>query len=344
MVAEVEIRNTVESIKLGSAYPAYVSNPEFPMLSGYLTNQGQTLNIEVNREIASNCVRVAYLFFGVVDFNSRTIDYKILATSDPTLWATYGDNFAGTSYTWDISSVLTIPRSVPEITSITDITIDIFTYEANVTNSTGTAIYGKKQLNVPYKIVSDPSVTYPKSTDGWYPIGVMDYAYVDISEVNTRTFYKNDLVWWYDSNEVDNPNGSLYLTSEDTTLRPDAVGSPWILATSNDVLNFMMIPQSSSLTSATAIIGANAMITRYAKQSYIKDLLLRTSFKPNDDRRATYALLNALALRESVVAELEAGDMVRSVYYLDQIAYQKDAMFSPNNSITLTQVNSTYTV
>lgn len=336
MISEVEIRNTVESVKVGSGYPPYTTDAEIAMLTGWVTDDGQLLHVDVNREKMGAYARIVYLYYCVVDTDYRKVDYNLIHVSDPVL-----ADAEATAYQFDISSVLTIPRRTNRIVDVNEITIDLFTYEANITDCTGTAIYGQKRLSVPYSTEMDASVVFPISTDGLYPIGVIDYASRDMLS-NTTLFKKGDLVYW-STNVEDPPNPTgVYKALVDTMSSPDTDGM-WTAATDADIMKFYTIPPGLS-TSAATIIGANSIISRYVKKEYISDILSRISYKANDDKRALYSLMKLMSLRELSILKLEQGDVVSAAYLLDVLRNEHDAFWLPNQDIILTQINSTYTV
>ena len=338
MIAEVEIRNTVESIKVGSNYPPYTTDPEVPMLTGWLSDEGQLLHLDINREKQGNYVRIIYLYYGIVDTDYRKVDYNLIEVSDP-LFA----DVEASSYEFDISSILTIPRRTNRVMDINEIVIDLFTYEANITDCTGTAIYGKKRLSVPYKVEMDASVMFPVSTDGWYPIGVIDYSYKDMDITNDTIHQRGDLVYWHTSAPEPINVPGVYKCLSTGKEKPNAENRWWVLATNEDIMKFYTIPPGAA-SSATTIVGANAIISRFIKKEYIAGVLPRISYKGNDDKRALYSLMKLTALRESSILKLEQGDVVAAAYLLDVIRNEHDAFWIPNEDIILTQINSTYTV
>ncbi len=338
MIAEVEIRNTVESIKLGSIYPPYTNDPEVPMLTGWLTEDGQLLHLDVNRELATDYTRIIYLYYSIVDTDYRKVDYYLIQVSDAITGAA-----EASSYEFDISSVVTIPKRTAKVLDINEITIDLFTYEANITDSSGTAIYGQKRLSVPYKTSADASVHFPNSTDGWYPIGVVDYVTKSMEYNNSDIFYEGDLVYWTEAAaRPDVPTGvyKALATSDNTPL---TVGA-WILATEKEIGKFFTIPRPPSMTSAMTIVGANAIISRNVKMEYISGVLPRVSYKKNDDKQALYALAKLTSLRELSILKLEEGDLVSASYLLDVIRNTYDMLFITGKDVVLTQIEANYTI
>ena len=336
MIREVEIRNTVESVKMGSTHPPYTTDPEVPMITGFVTNDGQSLTVDVNRELKTGHTRFVYLFYSAVDLEYKQVSYHHLDTSDMIL----GDTPA-TTHEFDISSVLTIPKSSPKIFDYTEITIDLFTYEANITDNTGTAIYGQKRLSVPYKAEMGARDQFPVSTDGWYPIGVVDYLYRDMNNIVVSDyFYKGDLVYFYSS--LDSKEEGIYKCLEGTSSNPLTEGF-WELAAIEDIMAFFTIPLPANITTAETIVGANAIISRYVKKKYLTDLLTTTSYKPFDDAKALYLLMQVGSLREDSILKLEDGNLVLASYLLDMCGYEFNAGIKSDQDITYRQINTNYT-
>lgn len=351
MIKELEIRNTVESVKLGSAYPPYTTDPEVPMISGYVSDSGQLMTVDINREIANRRVRQVYCYFLKVNQSYRQVEYHKVAESDFLFDPVYYNDPGGITYLsshdFDISSVLTLPREVSVIPVTNEIIIELFTYEANITDATGTAIYGTKRLSVPYDATMDVSQSFPLSTDGIYPLGLVDYAVKNTNDVNSTSFLKNDIVYWFTGDTVPTitqlESGALYKCLETTTSSPDTVDK-WELATESDILRYFLIPPAASTTESSTIVGANGLISRYAKQTYLRDVLTRLAYKKHDDISGIYASNVLSTLRELAVHYLEEGSLTRSLFYLDRIVDEYNAYFSAENNITQTNVNIQYTI
>ncbi len=338
MVAEVEIRNTVESVKIGSLYPPYTTDPEVGMVTGWVSNNGQLLHIDVNRELVSGYARIMYLYYSIVDTDYRKVDYNLIKVADVVTL-----DMEATAYEFDISSVLTIPRRTNRVVDINEITIDLFTYEANITDATGTAIYGTKRLSVPYSSEADASVAFPTSTDGWYPIGLVDYLSKDMLVANTVIFNEGDLVYWT-NDDVDPVLSTGVYKALTTTLSGPLTEDKWIEATDEDIMKFFTLPPNAAATSAVTVVGANAIISRYVKKEYIADVLPRVSYKTGDDKRALYSLMKLMAIRENSILKLEKGDMVSASYLLDTIRNEHDAFYTAGEDIILTQIGANYTI
>ncbi len=354
MVKEVEIVNTVESIKTGYSYPPYVTDASIPMLTGYLTDSGNLLTVEVNREVASKSIRLVHLWHALVDAAERKVDYTLLETKNTIVDSGAADGvilpITSSIHAFDISSVLTIPRRIGSIPTTGEITVDLFTYEANVVSCDGTALYGTKRLSVPYNSSADYDLTFPTSTDGWLPIGVIDYAVRDLNESYTAQVNIGDIVYWYTgAGDSGAPNvgelktGSLYVAQEKTEESP-AVDGKWLAVEEADILRMMSMPLSPTDGTATAVIGADALLTRYVKQEIIQDMLKRLSFKEYDDVGALRTLMIITALREKAIVLLEAGDQIRATYLLDKIDEEYNSFASLTRQVINTRLTALYTL
>lgn len=352
MIKELEIRNTVESVNLGSLYPAYSYDAESPMITGYVSNEGQLMTIDVNREIAADRVRQLYCYFFRTSQAYRQAEYYLIEKSDflfdPTLYNDPGGVVHTSSHNFDISTVLTLPREIYVIPTTNELVIELFTYEANITDATGQAIYGTKRLSVPYDATMDVTQDFPLSTDGLYPIGLVDYVTRNKNQANTTTFKKNDIVYWYEGPGAGDPtleeveDGALYKAAQDTTNSPDTEGH-WDTTTDEDTLRYFLIPPAASTTESSTIVGANGLLSRYAKHTYMRDVLTRLSYKKYDDKTALYSSNILSSIRELAVNSLEEGDLVKSVYYLDRMVNEYNAFFT-SDDVTQTRINAQYTL
>ena len=349
MVAEVEFRNIAEMVKVGDLYVPYTTNPKHRMFSGFLTNDGKTLTVDVNREIPVYYTRQLYLYYGNVDYSYSRIDYVSLGstpllTNDPSI------SEVGSSHKFDLSSVYSIPTRSASNVPINDVTIDLYTSEANVTDSNGDVIY-QRRLTVPYTVVGDVTATTPQSTDGWYVLGLVDYKIENISKPSKQIFFKGDIIYWYDSfaesNDPDSPpiaEGDLWIATKDTYEVPAAGISDWSIPTDEDILNFVLAPRPDNYTECATIVHSDILISRYVKQQYIGETLKRISFKKWDDKTAYYEIDRLTSMRELALHYLEIGDSVKAKYMLDMIENEFYEVMNNGNDRELKTRQQRYTL
>lgn len=346
MVKEVEFQNIAETVKVGDQYVPYTTTPNLDMFSGFLSDMGKLLTVDVNREIPTAYARQVSLYFANIDFSYSKLSYvKLkstdLLTNDPAI------SYVGSSHKFDLSPVLAVPQRESVMMPINDLTIDLFTYEANVTEPDGTSIY-QKRLSVPYKAVSDSSTKFAQSTDGWYVLGVVDYAIRKYGEPTMKEFFrKGDIVYWYENvmdtgltNEPSVALGDLWIADQDT----DGFSKEyWSLPTEEQLLNFVLIPKPSAVTKCATIVHTDILISRYVKQYYILKTLVRTSFKDYDDSTAWYVSDMLSSMRELALDYLQKGDGTKAKYMLDKISNEYMAIMTGKKNYEATTISLNYT-
>lgn len=349
MVKEVEFQNIAETVKVGDAYVPYTTDPALEMFDGFLTDDGKTLTVDVNREIPVGYARRVTLYYANVDLSNAKVGYVELGatpllTNDPTV------SYVGSSHKFDLSPVLVMPQRTASRTPIDDITIDLFTYEANVVDGQGNAIY-QKRLSVPYKVVGDASTDFAPSTDGWYVLGTVDYKLQDIKEQSLVQYLKGDIIYWYEHEDPDaiddRPrgvvHGDLWIANEDTYGPPTGWKGIWSRPTDEEILNFILLPRPASITRCATIVHTDILISRYVKQHYIANTLTKTSFKPHDDSTAWYASDLLSSMRELALYYLQMGDGAKAKYILDDIANEYTAAMLSKRDYKQISLNLNYT-
>lgn len=168
MVREVEFVNESEILHPSLEYSNY---PDQPPFEGYLSNDSKELNVKVHVPLQEDSVaqRKFFLHFCNIDFDNRLVDYVKLLEMGPYFKA-YGEDVTDKIYTFDISRVLIIPRKIYSTGGTSEITIELYTYESNVTTD-----YGSKTLSVPYSVQNNERYEYDKSTDGIYRLVMVDF-------------------------------------------------------------------------------------------------------------------------------------------------------------------------
>lgn len=295
MVKEVEFSNESEVL---APLENYSNAADQPLFDGSLSDSGITLNITVHVPLSGEAVaqRKLMLFFGDIDFDDTTMEYVKLEEQG-LFFRQSGEEVTDKVYSFDLSSVLLIPRKIYSTGGSSEITIELYTYEANLTTD-----YGSKTLSVPYSITNDSKYEYEKSTDGVYRLVMTDFD----PWVSTRTYGEGDIVVSGDSLLISTIDDNDDLVSEGT----------WATPTDDEILNF-----SYGVTKFPPIRAfvTDILISRYAKYSIIKDLLLSTSFKEHDDDSAQELTLLLQNLRERAKFELLAHKPIESAYSLQML-------------------------
>ena len=353
MVKEVEIYINTSSVKTGSGFPPYPSDPANKVVSAFLTNSGKALTIDVHRKVSGHYIRFVHLWYALLDEVNNNVDYTLLESQN--IISSVGEDvpdgavltFMETSSTFDISSVLTIPRAVYQGNTNREITLDLFTYEANITSCDGTALYGKKRLSVPYKATMEPDSTLATSTDGWYPIGVIDYLARDNNGSNYEYIEEGDVVFWYDGDGLGGyptvgqlRTGKLYVALRRNNVNSNSAAD-WAEATEADALRMSSMPLSPALGSAAAVFGIDGLITRYIKKYIILDIMKKAAFKR--DRRSVDTLTYIVTLREQAAQYMSEADRVRATQLLSEIGSEYNEYMKNLSHGTVTKFTAKYT-
>jgi len=256
MVKEVEFSNFIE---LFGNYQYYTNDlDDNSVFDGALAEDGKVLHVKVNiPEISpTDGKRCMFLFFGNVDFESKLVDYVKINQVQ----------VAGDIYTFDVSKVLSIPRKVYSTRGTSEITIELYTYEANITTD-----YGTKRLSVPYSIESDSRYAYDESTDGIYRLFLVDVP----------TWHSSTL---YNMEDVIVHNDVLYISTKDGN-RGEIPGAStsWSDPTEEELLDFVYGTTSNT---PLASVASDMLVSRFAKYSYILETIKRTNYKTFDNDAA----------------------------------------------------------
>lgn len=318
MIKEVEFSNMFEIIN--PAYP-YSDGVNQLIFDGALSEEGKTLDITVGNTLPlpSEGARQLILYFGNVDFDNNIVEYVKIGE-------TALDNSSPASvnnvYTFDLSKVLMIPRRIYNNQGTSEITIQLYTYEANITTD-----YGTKRLSVPYSISNDSVYEYDKSTDGIFRLYMVDYKLWNIS----TEYNKGDIVYYGDGVLISTVDGNIGVT-------PSTEASSWATPTEQEIIEFAY---GSSANQPLGSIISDIMISRYAKYTYILETLLKTGFKAYDDQYA-YELTSMLqTIRERAVLDLLDHRPIKSAYGLQQL---KRASSTNNLSSKVQSYNIKYTI
>ncbi len=236
------------------------------------------------------------MYFGNVDFDNKEIDYVQIEEKDFD-YCLNDDEFTDKVYTFDLYKVLTIPRKIYSTGGVSEITIELYTYESNITTD-----YGSKTLSVPYTVSSDSKYEYDKSTDGIYKLMVIDFE----PWVATRSYGTGDI--------VSSGTGLIMSTVENNT---DATteGS-WTTPTDEDIAEYSH--GNTNYPPLRAVIS-NMLISRYAKYGIIREILLSTGFKAYDDKEAFETTLLLQNLRTRAKFNLLAHKPIEALYSLQML-------------------------
>jgi len=296
MVKEVEFSNESEVL---SNLENYSNAPDQPLYTGHIEDDGVTLKIKVHvpllNELASQ--RKLILFYGSIDFDSKLVDYINIGETALDYRQT-GNAVTDREYTFDISRVMIIPRKIYSTGGTSEITIELYTYESNLSTD-----YGSKTLSVPYSINNDVKYEYDRSTDGVYRLIMGDFD----PWVSTRAYGVGDIV----------VNGTVLSVSLiDENLNVMTTTESWALATDDDILNY-----SRGITKYPPVRAfiTDIMISRYSKYKLIRESIMSTSFKGYDDDTAYELTLLLQNLRERAKYKLITHKPIDAAYTLQTL-------------------------
>jgi len=313
MVKEVEFSIKNKVLASGLSY-SNKSN----LFDGSLSTNGSVLNLTVNTDLPlqSDAVRRIYLYFGVFDYSVKALRYALISDIAPDYCNTLIDG--NRTYTVDLSKVMAIPRKIYNTMGSSEISIELYTYEANITTD-----YGNKRLSVPYTITSDTKYEYDKSTDGVYSLLMLDIE----PWVSTKTYMKGDIV------NGDSPVVSL-VNNNATTV----TSSSWRSATGEDLVEFA---KGNTANRPPRSVLADMMISRYAKYGIMIDVLKSLSYKGYDDEDSAMKLKQLMGIRELAKIRLQQHDVINAAYYLEML---KLASSESSNTTKVVNYNIKYTI
>ena len=301
MVKEVEFSNFLEILDKDYPYSDEIGNPIF---DGRLDDSGKSLTIIVGKPIPiGEGVRQLSLYFGNTDFDVRLIDYTLIEETpidDPTV----GDpsDPYNRRYKFDLSKVLEIPRKVYNSQGTSEITIELYTYEANLTTD-----YGTKRLSVPYTIWSDTKYEYDNSTDGIYRLYMVDYAYWD----PLTSYGEGDIIYVRDH--------GLYISLSDDNIGNDPTlenNTFWSAPTEEERRDFAYgVTKNQPINT----VISDMLITRYAKYYYIFRTLKKMDYKKFDNDIAADKTMLLQLFREQALFHLLENKPISAAESLQQL-------------------------
>ena len=292
MVKEVEFVNIIETLDKDQEYS---NSEDQELLTADLTDEGLTLNVSVHVPLLPELLaqRKVILYFGNIDIDNKLVDYIKLEEKDFD-FCLNGSEFTDKVYDFDLSRVLTIPRKVYSTGGTSEIIIELYTYESNVTTD-----YGSKSLSVPYTISSDSKYEYDKSTDGAYKLVVVDFE----PWVATRTYGVGDI--------VSSGNSLIMSTVDDNSA--EIKEASWSIPEDEDIMAYC--GGSTNYPPLRAVVS-NMLISRYAKYGIIRDIILSAGYKSYDNDEAFNTALLLQNLRTRAKFKLLAHKPVDAAYSL----------------------------
>lgn len=264
------------------------------IISGYISDEGMTLNIVCTKTLAADTVRKVVIDYNNIDFKEGKVTVSNL--KDVTLLEWPINN----TLVCDISPVLKLP-AFPQ-SSITEqfYTLDYFTAEANVTET----IYGSKTLSAPYRISGDTNNFLHNTTDGWYSIYI-----IDIPFWVSGSYLEGDIVY-YDTDSV----YRIATTDTNNSIEHDDWTSPdstmWKVYYEN-------IPNST--TTSRYKVTAELLITHNTKYAYVLDVIRKLATHKEQEKIYKKILIYIVALKEAAVAYMEMGDPISARALIDKI-------------------------
>jgi len=253
-----------------------------------------------------NSIRRFFLHFNNIDFSNKLTNLtklEQLETDDG-------------SVKFDLSKVLMIPRKVYDTNSSSELLIELYTYEANLTTD-----YGTKRLSVPYSISWNSEYSYETSTDGVYQLRMIDFNVWSL----TTIYQTGDI--------VAAPLGdALYVSKVDANIGHVPSDNPelWGTPTDEEIIDY----SNGAETPPAAAISANGIISRYAKYNYIAPAFKRTTYKEYDDDRASICVVTLQMLREKALFYLMRNQPISAAYMLHLLKLRN------NEFVTNTKVHT----
>lgn len=319
MVREVEFSNLLEIFNDDKSYSDGIDQE---MFTGVLSDSGKLLTVTVGKELpeAAAGSRKILLYYGNVDFDNKFVDYVLL--EEKPLDNQYLSGVQNNKqYEFDISKVLIIPRKVYNTQGSSEIVVQLYTYEANVTTD-----YGDKRLSVPYSIESNTKFEYDNSTDGIFRMYMVDFP----AWAGPTPYYINDIVCYEDI---------LYkATTEGNLGNAPTTGIGWEIPTEEDIIE---ASYATAVNPPLSSVITDSLISRYAKYNYILNALINTEYKSYDNKESYELVLLLQAFRERAMFNLLDHKSIDAAYALQQL---KLASSSSTDTTKVRTTNIKYTI
>ena len=310
MVKEVEIASVYEQLAVAQDYSIV---PYAKVLDGYLSDEGMTFHLKVDAPLPNSGVgaRKIFLHFVNVDFDNNLTQNVKLGETELDSCPNILEGRPTTEYTFDLSEVVKIPRKIYNTTGTSEIVVELYTYEANLSTD-----YGSKRLSVPYTITSDTKYKYDKSTDGIYQITLVDFP----SWSQHINYQEGDIVF---------ESERLLISLQNNNNMPPNDNDWWGVPTEEELLKYAT---GTTVHLPLRVMIADMMITRYAKYGIIKDVLMETSFKPYNDDVAIEKVGLLQSIRDRAKINLYKHKPINALYDL-QLLKQASSNFTDKTEI-----------
>ena len=355
MIKEIETHNSTEYLEDGLAMPFEIY-PE--VVTALLSANGMVLTAMVNRFLKAGSVRKVTLNYMLPYPEQEIVMEYVLGSFGPS------DTFNETTpYVFSLDPVMhSIIHPAPEQLPDNTVNIRLYTYEANTAfnygttypqydgavlystgsyvqyggrlwqalvqtignlptdptywNPTGVPSSGTITFNMPYTVSYPGLSIIPSSTDGWYTLRVVDmeiYNPVTQYLVNDTVFYSTGFYIC-----IANSLGNLPTNA--------AFWSPMTVEQEHNLYEFGYNPTTTLAT----ILNTDMLVTRYVKQKFIYELLVKSNYKRYDNLAVINQLEKIIAMREAAIVHLEAGNPITANNMLDLITIE-DNSFTTNN-------------
>jgi hypothetical protein len=356
MIREIETNNTTEYLDVSLQPVDFEHIPD--IVTATLSANGMVLTAMVNRYLRNDCVRKVTLNYMLPFSEQQFVMEYVLGTYGPSDTV---DEL--TKYVFSLDPVLhQIVHPAPEQLPDNTVNIRLYTYEANTAfnygtcypqydgavlyavgsyvqyggrlwqalvstignlptnpqfwNPTGVPSSGTITFNMPFTVSYPGLSIIPRSTDGWYTLRV-----VDIEKYNNGILYNvNDIVFY--------PTG-FFICTRQTLGNLPTDGHYWTPMTVEQEHNLYEFGYTYSPTLAT-VLNTDMLITRYIKQKFIYELLVKSNYKRYDNLTVVSQLEKIYAMREAAVVHLNAGNPITARNMLDLITIE-DNSFMVNN-------------
>ena len=356
MIKEIETHNSTEFLEDGLQLPNFEKYPE--IVTALLSANGMVLTAMVNRYLRSDCVRKVTLNYMLPFPEQEIVMEYVLGTFGPS--DTYDET---TPYVFSLDPVMhSIIHPAPEQLPDNTVNIRLYTYEANTAfnygtvypqydgailystgayvqyqgrlwqalvptignlptvpqywNPTGVPSSGTITFNMPYTVSYPGLSIIPSSTDGWYTLRI-----VDIEKYNPVAQYNTEDIVYYSPGFFICTTPSLGNLPTDTTH-----WSPMTVEQEHNLYEFSYVPTATIAT----ILNTDMLVTRYIKQKFIYELLVKSNYKRYDNLVVVNQLEKIISMREAAIVHLDAGNPITARNMLDMIT-NEDNSFTTNN-------------
>lgn len=372
MIKEIEVHNSTEFLDPDtSLQPADFEHiPE--IVTATLSANGMTLTAVVNRYLRADCVRKVTLNY-MLPFPERELVMEyMIGNFGPSDIYTYN-----TAFVFNLAPVMhSIIHPAPEQLPDNTVNIRLYTYEANTAfnygtcypqydgsvlynlgsyvqygdrlwqalvptignlptnpafwNPTGVPSSGTITFNMPYT-VSYPGLSIrPSSTDGWYTLRTLDVEkYSSIVQ-----YHKNDIVFSI---------AGFFICTTDSIGNPPTNVLYWSAMTNEQEHNLYEFSYNPTTTLAT-VLNTDMLVTRYIKQKFIYELLIKSNYKRYDNLAVVTQVEKIIAMREAAVVHLDAGNPITARNMIDMINIETNSFMTNNRENNVIETFTNFTI